>query len=240
MPGRSVAALAVLCFAASGCDEDCCTQVDSFPIPLVRAPLGGPTGGEGALIADAERRDAPGQRIQMVVATGSPLTLLAGDSHLATQKSGFDLLDPDMTRPDNPVVLRARFRNLDMLHLPVGLVGGGTGSIAPGGVVGGDLLRGYSVEFRFSPPSMTFWGQPGRRHRLPAGRRLRGHQVHTLRRRRDQRARRRGLPGRTRAAGVASDPRRPARLRGAGRLHARHAARNVLHRPRRRATGDRR
>jgi hypothetical protein len=161
MPARSVAAFAVLCAAASGCDEDCCTQVDSFPIPLVRAPLGGPMGGEGALVADAERRDVPGQRIQMVVATGSPLTFLAGDADLTTRKSGFDLLDPDTTRPNNPVVVRARFRNLDMLHLPLGQVGGGTGTIIPGGVVGGDLLRGYSVEFRFSPPSMTFWRHLG-------------------------------------------------------------------------------
>ena len=161
MPGRFVAALAVLCAAASGCDDDCCTQVDSFPIPLARAPLGGPMGGEGALIADAERRDVPGQRMQMVVATGSPLTLFAGDADLTTRKSGFDLLDPDMTRRDNPVVVRARFRDLDMLHLPLGLVGGGTGSVVPGGVVGGDLLRGYSVEFRFSPPSMTLWHNLG-------------------------------------------------------------------------------
>jgi hypothetical protein len=161
MPGRSVAAFAVLCVAASSCDEDCCTQVDSFPIPLVRAPLGGPMGGEGALIANAERRDAPGQRIQMVIATGSPLTLLAGDTDLATRRNGFDLLDPTLSTPPNDPVVRARFRNLSMLHLPLGVVGGGTGSIVPGGVVGGDLLRGYSVELRFSPPSMTFWRHLG-------------------------------------------------------------------------------
>src|SRR5688572_20761556 len=171
MPGRSVAALAVLCAAATGCDEDCCTQVDSFPIPLTRAPLGAPMGGEGALFANAARPDQPGQTFPMVIATGSPITLLsAADAALATRKSGFDLLAPDVSATGGPV-LRARFRNLSMLHLPIGLVGGGTGSIMPGGVVGGDLLRAYSVEFRFAPlpradgtptpPSMTFWGHLG-------------------------------------------------------------------------------
>ena len=47
--------------------------------------------------------------------------------------------------------MRAQFRNLSMLHLPLGMVGGGAGAIAPGGVVGGDLLRAYSVEFRIAP-----------------------------------------------------------------------------------------
>lgn len=170
MSGRSLAALVVLCAAgAAACDEDCCTVVDSFPIPLTRAPLGGPPGGDGALIANAERRDAPGQTIQMVIATGSPITALAADAaSLATRKSGFDLLDPyrAMSMPGSPPVVRAQFRNLSMLHLPLGMVGGGSGAIMPGGVVGGDLLRAYSVEFRIAPqllngtqlqPSMTFW-----------------------------------------------------------------------------------
>ena len=80
MSGRSVAALAVLCAAASACDDDCCTVVDSFPIPLVRAPLGGPMGGDGALIVMATRPDAPGASFPMVVDTGSAVTLLAGES----------------------------------------------------------------------------------------------------------------------------------------------------------------
>ncbi len=166
MSGRSVAALAVLCAAAWGCDDDCCTVVDSFPIPLVRAPLGGPMGGDGALLVMATRPGAPGASFPMVVDTGSAVTLLAGEvpRNLATEKGSFDLLN-------DAGAVRAQFRGLSMLRLPLGAVGGDAGSLLPGGVMGGDLLRGYSVEFRFAPlprpdgtlppASMTFWGHLG-------------------------------------------------------------------------------
>ena len=66
--------------------------------------------------------------------------------------------------------MRARFRGLSMLRLPLQALG--DGSIAPGGVLGGDMLRRYSVDFRFgggtcgradcgSCPSMTFWQHLG-------------------------------------------------------------------------------
>jgi hypothetical protein len=129
-------------------------------------------GGDGALIAVAALPDAPGANFPMLIATGSAVTLLAGPApatNLATAKGGFDLLDPARLGP--PAVVRAQFRNLSMLRLPIGAVGGEAGSLVPGGVVGGDLLRAYSVELRFAPvvcatgaascPSMTFWGHLG-------------------------------------------------------------------------------
>ena len=110
----------------------------------------------------------PGRAFQMVVATGSPITALAGErpASLATRKSGFDLLDP-VTRSRRQSAVRAQFRNLSMLHLPLGMVGGGTGAIVPGGVLGGDLLRALFGRVPHSRPaarmerellpSMTFW-----------------------------------------------------------------------------------
>jgi hypothetical protein len=171
---RPAAALAFLfaAVAAAGCDDDCCTVVDSYPIPLLRAPMGGPFGGDGALYATAARPGAaPGETFPMLVATGSPITALAGDPGptLATQKGGFDLIGPgaDPTTPAK----RAMFRGLSMLRLPLGAVGGDATTLAVGGVIGGNLLRAYSIELRFAPlvcagsatscPSMTLWGHLG-------------------------------------------------------------------------------
>ena len=58
----------------------------------------------------------------------------------ATQKAGFDLLDA--THRSAP---RARaLPGLSLLRLPLTPVG--DGSVLPGGILGGDLLRGYSVD----------------------------------------------------------------------------------------------
>lgn len=158
MSGRPAVAFAALLAAAAGCDDDCCTVVDSFPIPLVRAPMGGPLGGDGALFASAALPDAPGLPLDMLIATGSPVTALAGDASggLTTQRGGFNLTDAEGRT-------RAQFRNLSMLRLPLGAVGGdGVAGVLPGGVMGGDLLRAYSVDIRFTPPSsMTLWGRLG-------------------------------------------------------------------------------
>ena len=162
---------------AGGCSENCCT-VDSYPIPLTRAPLGAPSlpvasvgdGGAssdgGALVAFAGLPGA-GQTFQMVIDTGSPFTILAAPpgASAQTNPASWDLYGaaagPSMVPP-----LRASFRGWDVIGAP--LYPAGDPSFLPQGVLGADLLRGYSVEFRFGAlcpgggselcSSMTFWG----------------------------------------------------------------------------------
>jgi hypothetical protein len=171
---------------ASGCSQNCCT-VDSFPIPLTRAPLGAPAlatanagdGGAppplipsgGALAAVAGFPGAPpDQTFKMVVDTGSPFTILAAPPGASAQTNpatwnlygygaGFD--------PPGP--LRATFRGWNVIGVP--LYPAGDPTFMTGGVLGADLLRGYSVEFRFGAlcaaggsalcSFMTLWGHLG-------------------------------------------------------------------------------
>jgi hypothetical protein len=176
-PGLLAAAgLVAVVFAAAGCSQSCCT-VDSYPIALTRAPLGAPppaadAGADaslplepdgGALIALAGLPGAaPDAGFPMVIDTGSPFTLLAGPSGGAqTTQASFNLYGAGLS----PAPLRATFVGWDLFELPLQPVG--DASLAPGGVLGADLLRNYSVEFRFgmlcSPggsalcSSMTFW-----------------------------------------------------------------------------------
>ncbi len=160
---------------AAGCSQSCCT-VDSYPIPLARAPLGAPSLGAGpdaglppgpdggALIALAGPPGAAdGGTFQMVIDTGSPFTLLAGPSGGAAQttQASWNLYGAGLSTTP----LRATFRGWDVFHLPLQPVG--DPSLLPGGVLGADLLRNYSVELRFGAlcpsggaafcSSMTFW-----------------------------------------------------------------------------------
>ncbi len=173
------AAAALATLALNGCQGDCCT-VDSFPILLARAASGTPpvAGGfdagadaaplpdGGALWAVAGLAGA-GPDLKMVVDTATPFTILGGTASggLQTSSSGFDLYSNVML-PAGGSPVRARFRNWDVLTLP--LHGVGDGTLLPDGVLGGDLLRGYSVEFRFAAPcaqgtcaSMTLWNRLG-------------------------------------------------------------------------------
>lgn len=169
--GGAVALLAgagLLAACLSGCSQDCCT-VDSFPIALDRAPLGNGVATGGALLATAGAPDGPvGQTFgNMVVDTGSPITILSGPaaSKLQTMQSGFDLFDGGTQLHG----LRARFRNLDLFQLPLQPVGDSTS--VPQWILGGNLLLNYSVEFRFGTlcsaggtalcSSMTFWNHLG-------------------------------------------------------------------------------
>jgi hypothetical protein len=154
-----------------GCGSDCC-MVDSLPISVTRAPVGGPAGGgSGALLARAASPTINGgQPFQMVIDSGSPITVLstgAAGGALRIQQRSFDLLDA-VAPP--PVPLRARFHDINLLDLPLGPVG--EAGTLPLGVLGGDLLRVFSVELRFAAPcpagtgtcsSVTFW------HHLGAG-----------------------------------------------------------------------
>ena len=177
-------ALAAALPGAAGCSQSCCT-VDSYPIPLGRAPLGVPplppadAGAEGgvaagpdggALLAVAALPATPGATFQMVVDTGSPFTLLAGASGAAsqTEQASWNLYSAGAFPPPGPPE-RATFRGWDVFQAPLQPVG--DASFSPGGVLGADLLRNYSVELRFGAlcapgstalcSSMTFWSHLG-------------------------------------------------------------------------------
>jgi hypothetical protein len=171
-PLALAAGLAISMSALSaGCGSNCCT-VDSSPINLGRAPRGDGQP-EGALLA---RAVVPGGvPFQMVIDTASPVTILAGNpGDSPTPRSmAFDLLDSTSTNPKTPV--RASFRGIGAFNLPLGAQGDAGTSV--GGVLGGDVLRSFSVDFRFGPtcaPSpvltegtpvgcaaLTFWNHQG-------------------------------------------------------------------------------
>src|SRR5665213_749824 len=150
-----------------GGNDDCCTP-DSFPIALDRAPLGNGVAGGGALLALATAPDAPSaSALPMVVDTGTPVMIWGSPAsgNLQTTAGGLDLYGSDFSPPP----LRARFRGIDVLSLPLHPVGDPT--VTPVGILGNNLLLGYSVEFRFGALCadgvsttcswMTFWPQLG-------------------------------------------------------------------------------
>jgi hypothetical protein len=168
-------ALLASALTVAGCGQDCCT-VDSLPIPLDRAPLGGgDTTASGALLARAMSPSVNGgTSFPMVLDTGSPFTVLSGSggggAGLQALQRSFDLLDA--SQPPDIVVLRAEFRDITLLDLMLGPVG--AASTQPLGVFGGDLLRAFSVELRLGGPcpsvagalatncpSVTFWRRQG-------------------------------------------------------------------------------
>jgi hypothetical protein len=170
--------LAAVVSGAAGCSQSCCT-LDSYPIALGRAPLGAPpslAGADaglaaapdgGALLAVAGLPNAPpGVTFPMVVDTGSPFTLLAGagSANPQTSPGSWNLYSAGFPPSESPP-LRATFRGLDVFEVPLQPVG--DPSLAPGGVFGADVLRGYSVELRLGAlcagggsalcSSMTLW-----------------------------------------------------------------------------------
>jgi hypothetical protein len=193
MRGRSPARLVVLlagvglvaAVGVSGCSQSCCT-VDSFPIPLTRAPLGAPPlptasvgdGGApadgGALVAIAGLPGAPADQLfNMVIDTGSPFTILNAPSGASAQTNpgSWNLYAAGVLPPTSSALppLRATFRGWSVIGVP--LYPAGDPTFVTGGVLGADLLRGYSVELRFGArcpdggpglcSSMTWWGHLG-------------------------------------------------------------------------------
>jgi hypothetical protein len=144
-------AAALAAAVAAGCGQDCCT-VDSEPIPVTRAPLG-QVAGPGAVLAHARPPGGdPASAYQMVVDTGSPVTIIGGPPQTGTlqiEQGGFDLLDGTQPLDAPQPHVRARFRNLGVFTLPLGTVGDTATPV--GGVIGGDLLHAFSVELRFGP-----------------------------------------------------------------------------------------
>jgi hypothetical protein len=147
--------------AAAGCGGDCCT-VDSLPIPMTRAPVsvGGAAG--GALVALASSPAvAGGAPFAMVVDTASPVTVLSGavgdtSGALHLEHRSFDLLDATAPAPQP---LRASFHDIGLLDFPLNPAGD-PGTV-PLGVLGGDLLKSFSVEIRFAGSTVTFWHHLG-------------------------------------------------------------------------------
>jgi hypothetical protein len=163
--------LALASLGTAGCGSNCCT-VDSAPIKIDRAPRGD---GQplGALLA---RAVVPGGvPFGMVVDTASPVTILAGDPAASPtpRPMAFDLLDATSAAMPPPV--RARFRGIGAFNLPLGTQGDAATFV--GGVLGGDVLRSFSVDFRFGPAcapapglaeptppgcaALTFWNHQG-------------------------------------------------------------------------------
>jgi hypothetical protein len=156
-----------------GCGDSYSAVIDSLPIALNRAPMGGGMGGNGALVAVAMEPDVSATSFPMLISTGTSMTLLQGPPPIgtpATEKVGFNLLDPmtALLYPTNPAV-RGMFRGVSVLRLPLQAIG--DGSVAPGGILGGDILRRYSVDLRFGAAcgtdgmeicsTMTLWGHLG-------------------------------------------------------------------------------
>jgi hypothetical protein len=170
-------AVAVTAAAATGCDDGWTALLDSLPIALTRAPVGDPAGtANGALVATAAVHGARDRSFPMLIGTGTPTTLLNGPLPFgtpATEKAAFELLDPQSVAadPTNPHV-RGSFHNVSILRLPLLAIGDGT--LAPGGILGGDILRRFSVDIRFGATcpnatgtgseicsAMTFWNHLG-------------------------------------------------------------------------------
>ena len=179
-PARALVLLAGVGLAAAGgaggCSQNCCT-VDSYPILLTRAPLGAPplptasVGDGGTQPPMAERwwrsPDCRGGRpeLQHGGRHRQPVHHL-GRSGRRERQHEPGQLGPlrGGLRPAPP--LRASFRGWDVIGVP--LYPAGDPTFPPQGVLGADLLRGYSVEFRFGAlcaavgsalcSSMTFWG----------------------------------------------------------------------------------
>ena len=160
--------LAAAALLAAGCGAELEALIDSFPIALTRAPLGGTadgtTPGPYALASPAAGRrgaalpDDRGHRRPVTFWTETP----SGNCDRAPSTSSTRHLPVD----DGPCEPLSRPR-----AAAAPLSRAGDGSATPGGVLGGDLLRGYSVAFRFGAPctrrrtgfcsSMTFWPHLG-------------------------------------------------------------------------------
>ncbi len=118
-------------------------------------------GPEGALIGRLSV-DGADQPSDVVIDTGSSITLFAGGAQGRPEfdRRTFRLLGRSSSDPQGPV--RAVFRDVSTLTTSLGRLGRAASALAPGAVLGGDLLRSYSVDLDFAAPAMTLWP------RLPA------------------------------------------------------------------------
>jgi len=143
----TVAGLTLLPLGA--CSDPCCT-VDGFPIDLL-SKASNPT--RGGLLAKAQDRTLG--EVQLSIDSSSPLTFYraGADERPQMTRRSFDLLGAT-PRGDGTFPKRAAFNNIAVL--PVALDPDG-----PAIVVGGDLLRAFSIQIEFPIPAITFWTGPG-------------------------------------------------------------------------------
>jgi hypothetical protein len=130
----------------SGCSGPCCTY-DSRPIPLLRAP-------QGELLAVI---GANGVRGQAVLDTGTPVTVLADADATRgrIERHDLELLGGGADPAAAPV--RAQLRGVTMLHGPLARLQAGGPDLV--GLLGGDVLAGFSVEIGFAAPELVLWSQ---------------------------------------------------------------------------------
>jgi hypothetical protein len=171
-------ARAVLLGAAAllvGCDDGGHATIDSLPIALARAPMGFPAGEaagispDGALLLQAGLPGVP-EGFEMLLDTSTPTTLFAGrgsgrENELTSFVGSWDLREESIQDGMNVEAVRARFRDYDLLSLPLHPVG--AESTVPSAVLGGDIMRGFSIDLRFGAAcgpenqercaSVTFW-----------------------------------------------------------------------------------
>jgi hypothetical protein len=132
----------------AGCDEPCCA-FDGRPIPLERGP-----GGE-LIVRLATGAAEPGRAL---LDTGSPVTVW----HTAQPASPPDVVRRDLRllgppRAGGTAPLRALIRQVLAINGRIGPIGTTESSFVPDAVLGGDLLRSFSVEIGFAVPEVTFW-----------------------------------------------------------------------------------
>jgi hypothetical protein len=147
---RAAPLLALALLAASGpaCEDACC-DLDSRPIPLEHGPAG------ELLVRLATGGAEPGLAL---LDTGSPVTLwnTTQPAQPATiQKRDWILLGPPATTTARPV--RGVIKGVLTIDTALGAIGTGERSFVPIGVLGGDVLKFFSVEIGFAVPEVTFW-----------------------------------------------------------------------------------
>jgi hypothetical protein len=138
--------------AVAGCSAPCCT-VDSFPINLVPAASTSPeaAGLRAAGWDPADRTPFP--RLISIDTAASLTIFRRRDEGNQLVLRNFDILDA--LPPSNGTAtapIRAKFRDVEVLPLDLDPEG-------PDVILGGELLRNFSVEFDFVAPSITFWSR---------------------------------------------------------------------------------
>ena len=158
MRARSFTALSFF-LALAGCGGQPQFEYDSRPIELLRAPTepGGPALG-ATLARVAVGSDTP----LLLVDTGSLLSSLRRGVCPAptTEPAAYDGDIQLLSAWDTRAPLRARFRGVTLFDLCAGAVGDAATQVA--GVVGADILRGFSLAFAFprdsaQPATMTIY-----------------------------------------------------------------------------------
>jgi hypothetical protein len=151
----------LVCWGAGtlgGCSEPCCS-VDEFPINLL-VPASPNPEAAGLRVSAGDPGRSDREPFPMSFDTGSALTFFRRrperqeGAQLVVRD--FDILDPGASPlPAQPIV-RGRFRHIEVLPLNLDPTG-------PDAILGGALLRNFSVQFNFAmpTPTVTLWSRQG-------------------------------------------------------------------------------